>query len=262
MATPAPSSTPPPPPPPPAPPKAEAPPPPVDLAPAFDAPRAGEADTDTGDKEKAAKPPPAPAAEDKSAEREAGAEAKAEAPNPEAPPTPAAAAPSAPSEPAPPLKTAEGEIPAATPPAPEPTPAPTPQPQASAPPSPAKPAPAAGKSAPLFASVPDVDFGGAAMKSPVSGGSARATYTSILLGAILPHFHKPPGGRSTLGARSGVVNFSVDAQGRLINRYIAEESGLPELDRAAVEAVGAASPFPPPPRGVANGTFSWFFGKL
>ena len=250
---------PPPPAPPPPPPAAPAPKPDVDLAPAFDAPRAGTADTDTGDKEKAS--PPAPAAQDKSAERDSGAEAKAEAPKPEAPPTPEPTQEAQPAAPAPPLNVSEGEVPAPAPPAPEPTPSPTPQPQASEAASPAKPEPPAGKSAPLFASVPDVDFSGTAMKSPVSGGNSRAIYTSILLGSILPHFHKPHGGRSSLGGKSGVVNFSVDAQGRLLNRYISEESGLPELDRAAIDAVGAASPFPPPPAGLAHGTFSWFFGK-
>jgi protein TonB len=246
---------PPPPPPPPTPsPEAQAPHPPLDLSPAYDAPRAGTADTDNGDKEKDSKPPPAPAAEDKSAERASGAEAKAEAPKPEASATPEPAPEVQPPAPAPPLKLSEGEVPPPAPPHPEPqaTPSPTPQPQTSQAPSPAPAAPAAGKSAPLFASVPDIDFGGAAMKAPVAGGNAGAGYYNILYGEIMPHFHPPRGGRAALGRGYGVVIFTLDAKGRLLNRYIAEESGLPELDRAAIDAIGAASPFSPPPPGIAN----------
>ncbi|HYC26378.1 MAG TPA: TonB family protein, partial [Roseiarcus sp.] len=42
-------------------------------------------------------------------------------------------------------------------------------------------------------------------------------------------------------------------RGNLGQRRISQSSGSRELDRAAYEAIGQASPFPPPPQGAPIG---------
>ncbi len=147
----------------------------------------------------------------------------------------------------------EGDVPAAASP-------PKPQPESTAEPAPMKAEPPAGKAkiAPMFAALPDVDFGGAAIKTPVTGGQARGTYLSIVYGMIMPRVHRPHDARSQVGRGHGSVVFSVDGQGRLVDRWIADESGSRELDQAVFNAIGAASPFPPPPgRGTVQLRFSY-----
>jgi len=231
---------PPPPPPPPAAPQ-EKPPeskptPPPDLTPATDAPRSGDAEKDTGDQEKEAKaaPPATAPTPEPTPDTPPGAEAQDKAPTQQATTTPEPQ-PTAP--PAPPLPIAESD-----------TPPPAPQVANLEPPAPGKPTAPAARPAPaiLFPSVPDIDFGGAAMKSPISGGHAKATYLTMVYGKIKPHFHVPAGAAAVIGRSFGVVVFSVDSHGNLVSRWIAEESGSHELDRAAFDAVGAAAPFPPP----------------
>ena len=228
---------------PPPPPKEEAPPPQANLdeTPATDAPREGTADKDTGDQEKEAKtPPPAAPIPQPTEAKPSPAPTQAAEPTPQATPEPTPQ----PTQETPPLRVANGETP---PPAPAPASPPAPQVASLEPPA----APKAELTAPkpFFNSVPDIDFGGAAMRSPVTGGAARATYLSILYGKIMPHFHKPADARSIVGHGRGVVVFSVDARGQLIDRWITEESGYHALDRAAFDAVGAGAPFPPPPSG-------------
>jgi len=103
---------------------------------------------------------------------------------------------------------------------------------------------------PGFDSVPDVDFDAAARQTPVTGGKAKATYLSILYGMIMNHLRAPSGPRTRL---EGAIVFSVDGRGNLGQRRISQSSGSRELDRAAYEAIGQASPFPPPPQGAPIG---------
>jgi protein TonB len=226
----APPPPPPPPPPPAAAPKQETPP---DEKPAFDSPRAGTDDKrDDATAADPAKPPSAPP------------------PPSEAPPAPATAAP----PPAPQMPTAaEGEAPEASAKAEPDAPSDKPTPE--------KPAPPQSKSAYNFDSVPEVDFGGAALKAPVAGGQARATYLTILHGLIVPRFHVPAMAR-TYGRRlKGELDFSVDGNGRLVNRWISQSSGSQDLDAAAMEAIAvAAAKFPAPPHGVGEG-ITWFFAS-
>jgi periplasmic protein TonB len=203
---------------------------PEDEKPAFDAPRA--ANNDKRDDENAA---------------DAAKPSAAPPPPSEAPPAPAPA-PEPPAAPqAPELRAApDGDTPEvakADPATPPDKPTPTPE----------KPAPAPAKKFPTFASVPDIDFGGAAMSTPVAGGNAKATYLSILYGMITPRVHVPPIAR-TYGRRlKGSIVFTVDGRGRLTERWVAQPSGSSELDEAAMQAVGSASPFPAPPRGAPMG---------
>ncbi len=217
------------------PPEAEEQPPPLtnlDEKPATDAPRAGSADKDTGDEDKPATAPPPPAsAPSLEASKPSIAEPQA---TPEATPT---------TPPSPPPLSDNAE---------DTSPPPTPALQTAAkaePTAPAKPARSAAKPAPMFASVPDIDFGGAAMRSPVSGGHAKATYLAMVYGRVMAHFRRPPDAAAVVGRGRGAVVFSVDARGDLVNRWVDDPSGSPDLDRAAFSAVGAGSPFPPPPTG-------------
>jgi protein TonB len=185
--------------------------------PATDAPREGKSDHDdahVAEKEKpAAAPPPPPA-------------------------------PTASPEPSPPAQAAAPDLPRmAEPDAPEPVKTETPK--EAAPPKPSVLA-ALPKT---FEDVPQVDFGGAAIRSPVTGGAAKSTYLSQLYGLIVPRLHVPALARAYGRPLVGAIAFSVDGRGRLAMRFVAEPSGSMEFDEAAMQAVAAASKsFPPPPK--------------
>jgi periplasmic protein TonB len=51
------------------------------------------------------------------------------------------------------------------------------------------------------------------------------------------------------------IDFAIDRAGRLTDIGIAESSGHPELDQAAVDALARAQPFPPPPAELPGETF-------
>ena len=203
--------------------------------PATDAPRAGKSDHDdeqVAEKEKpaAAPPPPAPPSPTETPQ----AAAPPPAPAPELPQSAEAEAP-------PPLKAEPAPSPAPSPPAPVQTPAP------------AKPETLAALPK-VFESVPDVDFGGAAIKSPVTGGAAKSTYLSMLYGLIVPRLHVPAVAHAYGRRLTGAIGLQVDGRGRLMQRFVVEGSGSVELDQAAMEAVAAAARlFPPPPRGAPMG---------
>jgi periplasmic protein TonB len=168
---------------------------------------------------------------------------------------------------------AEKPKPAAAPPPPAPSPSPetvkpaeTPAPElaktdeAEAPPPakeqpPAPPKPSVLAALPkTFDDVPDVDFGGEAMKSPVTGGNAKSTYISVLYGLVVPRLRVPAVAHAYGRRLTGVVAFMVDGRGRLTQRFVAERSGSMELDEAAMQAVAAAAhAFPPPPHGAPIG---------
>ncbi len=246
-----------PPPPPPPPPQAQK---QEYIKPATDAPREGKSDHDdehVADKPKPAKAPPPPPAPP----TPSPSPTPAKPPEPTPAPTPSPEAAKAAPAPAPELpKAAEPNSPPPQKAEPVETPTPTPAEKAE----PVK-APAAEKAPPVetpapaepsvaqvlakaFEPVPDVDFGGAAMRAPVSGGQARANYMSELYGLIVPRLHIPPLAH-TYGRRlMGKIGFSVDGRGRLVQRYVEQRSGSMELDEAAMQAVAsAAHAFPPPP---------------
>ncbi len=195
--------------------------PPEPEKPATDAPREGKSDHDdehVAEKEKpAAAPPPSPVPTPSPEETK-----PAEAPAPELP------------------KTAEAEAP---PPKPDPKE------------TPAKAKPSVLAALPkTFDSVPDVDFGGAAIQSPVTGGNAKSTYLTVLYGLIVPRLHVPAVAHAYGRRLTGVIGMAVDGRGRLTQRFVAEGSGSMELDEAAMEAVSAAARlFPPPPHGAPIG---------
>jgi protein TonB len=101
--------------------------------------------------------------------------------------------------------------------------------------------------------LPNYELGSAAKPSPVSGGNAKTTYLSILYGMIMPNMHVPPGARAVRGTGKGIVVFYIDEMGNLTHQAVAQSSGAPELDAAAIAAIRRSAPFPAPPRGHPHG---------
>lgn len=103
----------------------------------------------------------------------------------------------------------------------------------------------------------DVEAVSAAENSPMNG-KAKTTYLTVVYGMVMSHMRVPAGTLANSPAIEGMVVFSVDGEGRLTRRRVANSSGSPELDSAAVSAVDQAAPFPPPPGGIAMGmTFTY-----
>jgi TonB family protein len=195
--------------------------------PATDAPRAGKSDHDddaVAEKEKPAAAPPPPAPETPTPEP-----SPAEAPAPEAP------------------KAAEAELPAPV------------KSEAPQKPAPAKSPTVAEVLAKAMEPPPDLEFGGQAIDSPITGGNAKSTYLTKLYGLIVPRLRVPAVAHAYGRKLTGAVSFSVDGRGRLRQRFVSSGSGSMELDEAAMQAVGEASrTFPPPPRGAPIGmTFTY-----
>lgn len=99
-------------------------------------------------------------------------------------------------------------------------------------------------------SLPDIELGSAAGPTSVSGGKAKSTYLSVLYGMIMSHLHLPPAAHPNSSRLDGEIAFTVDGTGNLTQRQVARSSGLRDVDRAVLAAVGEASPFPTPPRGL------------
>jgi TonB family protein len=101
-----------------------------------------------------------------------------------------------------------------------------------------------------LAPLPDFKLAAPPKTSPVGGGQAKTTYLTILYGLIMPHMRIPPRVREIQMSSRGVVAFYIDEMGNLTHQAVYKTSGLPDLDAAALAAVRAAAPFPPPPRGL------------
>jgi TonB family protein len=100
-----------------------------------------------------------------------------------------------------------------------------------------------------LAPTPDFQLGGSAKNAPISGGTAKPTYLSVVLGYIKRQFH--PGGGER--ASEGVITFYVDPNGNLVHQALRHSSGSPALDQAALAALRRAAPFPPTPTSTAIG---------
>ena len=109
-----------------------------------------------------------------------------------------------------------------------------------------------------FQPAPEFHFSATAKQSPIAGGKADATYLSILYGMIMAHMHGANAALANAPRSEGRIVFAVDAMGHVLQRRIGQSSGVPELDLAALNAVGSASPFPAPPNGMPIGlTFTY-----
>jgi TonB family protein len=100
-----------------------------------------------------------------------------------------------------------------------------------------------------LAPTPEFKLGGAAKSAPISGGTAKPTYLSVVLGYIKRQFHDGGGHRDN----EGIITFYVDPNGNLVHQALRHSSGSPALDQAALTALKRAAPFPPTPTSTAIG---------
>ena len=134
----------------------------------------------------------------------------------------------------------------AKPPAPAPTPpAPPPSTQAAAPPVPPRPS--------LQRSVDLRDVAGLAPSQATAAGSstgsaAEANYASLLFRAIDRVRFYPVGARDRGEQGRVVLRVTIAADGRLLDAFIAQGSGYPDLDAATIDMARRAAPYPPLPR--------------
>lgn len=94
--------------------------------------------------------------------------------------------------------------------------------------------------------MPDADFAAYAQQTPFAGNASR-TYLTTLYGMIVPRLRASGVGRGKSSNLEGMIAFSVDGRGNLVERRLVRPSGSRELDAAAMAAIVAAAPFPPPP---------------
>jgi protein TonB len=100
---------------------------------------------------------------------------------------------------------------------------------------------------------PKYSVGAAAKSAPISGGSEKASYESLLMGLILRQLRLPPGLRAHHLISVGQIGLFVDEMGNLTHQALYRASGEPALDAAWLAAVHRAAPFPAPPRGLPHG---------
>jgi periplasmic protein TonB len=100
---------------------------------------------------------------------------------------------------------------------------------------------------------PNYSFGAAAKAAPVSGGTEKASYESLLMGLITRQLHLPPELRAQHLIAVGQIGLFVDELGNLTHQAVYRASGQPALDSAWLAAVRRAAPFPPPPRNLPHG---------
>ena len=102
--------------------------------------------------------------------------------------------------------------------------------------------------------VPDYKIAGAAKPSPMGGGTAKPNYLSIIFATVMPHFRRPP---SAVRRSKGQIQFIIDTRGNLLHAGLVQPSGSPELDNAAMAALRASVPFPPPPSNLPSLTWTY-----
>jgi protein TonB len=100
---------------------------------------------------------------------------------------------------------------------------------------------------------PNYSLGAAAKSAPISGGTAKASYESLLFGLITRQFRLPPELRARHLISVGQIGLFVDELGNLTHQAVYRASGEPALDTAWMAAVRHAAPFPAPPRGLPHG---------
>jgi protein TonB len=220
-----------------------------DVEVAHDAPLSGNNDqTHKGEPDKETKaprvgPPPKLAAprpaEEKPEQEKAATASKEKAANPSPPSEPQKLADDTPDAEA--LDKAQPEPPA--------------KPQRKQAPQDSKSAPAQGKKEQLAAlsPAPNYSIGAAAKAAPISGGTEKASYESLLMGLISRQLHLPPELRARHLISVGQIGLFVDEMGNLTHQAVYRASGEPALDTAWLAAVRRAAPFPAPPRGLPHG---------
>jgi periplasmic protein TonB len=100
---------------------------------------------------------------------------------------------------------------------------------------------------------PNYSIGAAAKAAPISGGTEKASYESLLMGLITRQVRLPPELRAQHLISVGQIGLFVDEMGNLTHQAVYRASGNPALDTAWLAAVRRAAPFPAPPRGLPHG---------
>lgn len=88
--------------------------------------------------------------------------------------------------------------------------------------------------------------------APVSSSDLDAFYEAVRLRIEREKRYPSQARRRQIEGRV-TLDFSLGAKGELRSCRVAQSSGNPDLDRAALEAVQRAAPFPPPPAGLGRG---------
>jgi protein TonB len=104
-----------------------------------------------------------------------------------------------------------------------------------------------------LAPAPSYSLGTSAKSAPISGGTEKASYESLLMGLITRQLHLPPEVRAQHLIAVGQIGLFVDELGHLTHQAFYHKSGEPALDTAWMAAVRRAAPFPAPPRGLPHG---------
>ena len=107
---------------------------------------------------------------------------------------------------------------------------------------------------------PNYSIGAAAKSAPISGGTEKASYESLLMGLISRALHLPTSVRASHLIHVGRIFLAVDELGNLTHQALLRASGDPDLDAACLAAVRRAAPFPPPPRGLLH-EFTWQYSN-
>ncbi|MGH6842911.1 MAG: energy transducer TonB, partial [Methylocella sp.] len=104
-----------------------------------------------------------------------------------------------------------------------------------------------------LAQAPNYSLGAAAKSAPIGGGTAKASYESLLFGLITRQFRFPRDARARHLISVGQIGLFVDEMGNLTHQAVYRASGDPALDIAWLAAVRRAAPFLAPPRGLPHG---------
>ncbi len=104
-----------------------------------------------------------------------------------------------------------------------------------------------------FTPAPAYSLGASAKAAPISGGTEKASYESLLMGLINRQLRVPPEARARHLIHVGQIGLFVDELGHLTHQALYRASGDPVLDTAYLDAVRRAAPFPAPPRGLPHG---------
>lgn len=87
--------------------------------------------------------------------------------------------------------------------------------------------------------------------APAARADLEAYYEAVRLRIEREKRYPPPARRRQIEGRV-TMDFSLGPKGDLQACRVAQSSGNPDLDRAALEAIRRAAPFPPPPAGLGR----------
>jgi periplasmic protein TonB len=117
---------------------------------------------------------------------------------------------------------------------------------------PQEPTPQQDADVPVTTAPPRVEAQPAPRPAPLKGmsrsyASAMASWENALTRQLNRHKRVPEAALRQRGQWEAVVAFTVDRSGQLISSELRKSTGVPALDREALEWLQRASPFPPPP---------------